>query len=164
VWPSIHRSLSVDIYSMSAINAHQPGISDSKNQKIVIRIYTYKEKHSHSVSEGNTLHYLAGNIKWQQNFDTVGSLTDAPPPPEFSWEKRGQSRKQPKKLCVKLICKCLYRSVGMTDISYCSSCDTARYISHQYWPGSTALARMFTSGCNYYVTCNRVYIFLNYCR
>lgn len=82
---------------MATINAHQPGISDSKNQNAVIRVYTYKEKHSHAVPEGNTLHYLAGNIQLQQNFGTFGSLTDTPPPPEFSWEKRGQSRKQQKK-------------------------------------------------------------------
>ena len=54
-------------------------------------------------------------------------------------KKGGNQGSNKKKLCIKLICKCLYRSVEMTDISYCSSCDTARYISHQYWPRSTAL-------------------------
>lgn len=54
---------SVDIHSKAAINAHQPGKSDSKDQNAVIRVYTYKEKHSHTVREGNTLHYLAGNTQ-----------------------------------------------------------------------------------------------------
>ena len=147
---------------------HHPGIFYIKNQKAVIRVLRIT-KNVHTRYEKEIPCAIFREIDyqsfyWQQNFDTVWSLTDAPPPLEFSREKRGQPRKQPKMQYIELICKCLHRYVGMTDISYCLSCDTARYISHQYWPGSTALARMFTSACNYYVTCNRIYIFLNYFR
>jgi hypothetical protein len=57
--------------------------STENNQNAVIRVYAYKKTFIHG-SEGNTLHYLAGNTQTTNHSSdkrTLTLLTDAPPPP-----------------------------------------------------------------------------------